>query len=251
MKRQVAIFDSNKRVGGTLGAVPEELKHNLGPIIKVSPKQVKFNPKNKDFREDTNDDFDLFRKDIEAHGIHDPILLRPDMVLIAGERRTRAALALKLESMEARIYYGDLSDGLERKFIIRDNLQRRQLVPKRKEILVKEYYAEDLKKDNRGKKNSENLAKKVSAEMNMPIGTAKRIIAKARNPDKEKKKASVSPAKVYFEKTKGVFAALKGADAKISAIKALNSSDRMDMEESLKAMIKKIRATDKIKLFTK
>lgn len=250
MKRSKAIFEANHRVGGTGGAVPEELKHNLGPIIRVSPKQVKFNPKNKDFREDTNDDFDLFKKDIEKHGIHDPILLRPDMVLIAGERRTRAALAVKIESMEARIYYGDLSDGLERKFIIRDNLQRRQLVPKRKDILIREYYAEDLKKDNRGKKSGENLAKKVSAEMNIPIGTAKRIIAKARKTEPDKK-PEVNPAKVYFEKTKAVFSALKIADSKVSALKSLNASDRMDMVKSLKSMLDKIRATEKIKLFTK
>lgn len=240
MKRQAAIFDTAKRVGGSVGSVDAELVQNLGPIIRVSPSRLAFNDQNKDFREEMNEDFESFVEDIRINGIHDPVLIRPDYTLIAGERRTRAALRLGIESLEARIYYGEISEGKERKFIVRDNLQRRQLSPARKEQLVIEYYSDELKADNRGKRSGENLAKKVSKEMGVPIGTAKRVVAKARKvvSGKPIKKPKPVPEKVkHVLAVQGVLSALIAARRKASEAEPVPKADKDHLVKEATALL--------------
>ena len=177
-KRQDAIF-SGGRVGAAADQPAPEME-NLGPVIKVNPALVKMNPKNSDFQSDKHIGWEKFVADVKENGIHDAIILKPDYTLLAGERRTQAALNVGLEAIPARIYYGDLKGDKERRFIIRDNLHRRQLTVERRGELIQILYAKELKEDNRGKRVKENLAKKVSEDMSLPIGTAKRVVAKAR-----------------------------------------------------------------------
>lgn len=199
-KRSDSVFGS-----GRVGSSPvmlEEIKEKLGPVIQVSVSSIKLNPKNKDFKDDAMVDFESFSKDIEENGIHDPLILRPDYTLLSGERRTLAARKKGIKNVPARIYYGDLSGENEWRFICRDNLHRRQLTAEKRDKLIARYYAKEINSDNRGKKTGQNLAKKVSREMGIPVGTAKRVIAKARKPDDVKAKTTHVPARVIasFEK---------------------------------------------------
>lgn len=178
-KRQDAIF-AGGRVGAAADVAVTPEMENLGPVIKVNPLDVKMNPKNSDFQSDKHIGWEKFVADVKENGIHDPIILKRDYTLLAGERRTLAALNVGLEAVPARIYYGDLSGEKERRFIIRDNLHRRQLTTERRGELIQILYAKELKEDNRGKRREVNLAKTVAEEMNLPIGTAKRVVAKAR-----------------------------------------------------------------------
>lgn len=177
---------------GMLSAAPNTEIEMLGPVVKIDPSVVKLNPKNDDFNKDTKGpDWDKFVQDVKDHGIHDPIIVRPDYTLLAGERRTLAIREIGKSEIPARIYYGDLKGENEKRFIIRDNLLRRQLSPERQASLVAKLYAKELTTDNRGKRVKKNLAKTVSEELNMPLGTAKRVVAKARkeaNPGKAKPK---------------------------------------------------------------
>jgi len=185
-KRHDAIF-SGSRVGAVAAEVVEEKDENLGPVIKVDPRSIKFNPKNSDFQSDKHVGWDEFVADVKEHGIHDAVILRPDYTLLAGERRTQAALIIGLKTIPARIYYGDLEGEKERRFIIRDNLHRRQLTTERRAELIRVLYAKELKEDNRGKRAKVNLAKIVAKDMNLTVGTAKRLVADARRASAGKK----------------------------------------------------------------
>lgn len=190
-KRQDAIF-----AGGRVGAAADQSApemENLGPVIKVNPSSIKLNPKNSDFQSDKRVGWEKFVADVKEHGIHDAVILRPDYTLLAGERRTEAALNVGLESIPARIYYGDLKGEKERQFIIRDNLHRRQLTADRRVELIQVLYAKELKEDNRGKRANTNLAKTVAEEMSLPVGTAKRVVAKARKAASGKKEKKPMP----------------------------------------------------------
>lgn len=224
-KRQDAIF-AGSRVGAA-AVESAEKEENLGPVIKVDPASIKLNPKNSDFQSDKHIGWEKFVADVKEHGIHDAVILRPDYTLLAGERRTQAALNVGLESIPARIYYGDLKGEKERQFIIRDNLHRRQLTTERRAELIQVLYAKELKEDNRGKRAKVNLAKTVAGDMNLPVGTAKRLVADARKASSgkpvEKKKPVPIPKVPSDAKTISLIidTALKFAKrAKPSEIKA-------------------------------
>jgi len=83
----------------------------------------------------------------------------------------------------------------ETRFIIRDNLHRRQLKPEQVKALIKELYGQELGKDRRGgdrksekakgeksKFQTETLIRKVSRDLGISEGTAGRHLAAIRNP---------------------------------------------------------------------
>lgn len=156
-------------------------------------------------------EFERLKNDIAAHGIHDALIVTPEeadgaRVILAGHNRWRAAQELGMVTVPVRVVV--LNDADQVKFIIRDNLLRRQLSPEEVRARIRVLYGEELQQDRRGgdRKSKEAregkskvhgaifdpLHKKIAREIGITEGTAKRYLAAIRNPEgKTATKASV------------------------------------------------------------
>ena len=181
----------------------------LYDVQDINPEMLKPNPDNKIFNPLSGKDYERLKEDIRERGIIDPLIIRQDKVLLTGHNRLRIALELKLKTIPVRKVESGLKPKEEKKFLVLDNLLRRQLTAEEKESLILEFYKDEILEDNRGgnrgnqfTKNesakseisplakSKSLAKKIEEETGIKEATAKKIIAKKR---KESAKSEISP----------------------------------------------------------
>jgi ParB-like chromosome segregation protein Spo0J len=187
----------------------------LYDVQDIDPELLKPNPDNKIFNPLSGKDYELLKEDIRERGIIDPLIIRQDKVLLTGHNRLRIALELKLKTIPVRKIESGLKPKDEKKFLVLDNLLRRQLSPTEKESLIHEFYKDEILEDNRGgdrkslKKNDgkikgeisplipkESLAKKIQREIGISEDTAKKILAKKRKELLPKKANDSKPGKV-------------------------------------------------------
>ena len=187
----------------------------LYDVQDIDPELLKPNPDNKIFNPLSGKDYELLKEDIRERGIIDPLIIRQDKVLLTGHNRLRIALELKLKTIPVRKIESGLKPKDEKKFLVLDNLLRRQLSPTEKESLIHEFYKDEILEDNRGgdrkslKKNDgkikgeisplipkESLAKKIQREIGISEDTAKKILAKKRKELLPKKANTNKPVKV-------------------------------------------------------
>ena len=192
---------------------------SLLPVQDINPEMLKPNPDNKIFNPLSGKDYERLRDDIKERGIIDPLIIRQDKVLLTGHNRLRIALELKLKTIPVRKIESGLKPKEEKKFLVLDNLLRRQLSPAEKESLILEFYKDEILEDNRGgnrgnqftKKESakseisplpksKSLAKKIEEETGIKEATAKKIIAKKRKELLPKKANKSEPGKVTNSK---------------------------------------------------
>lgn len=202
----------------------------LSAVFPVKLTEIRESEENKKaFSPLDEPDFERLKADIKERGILVPLILKSDNTLLAGHNRLRAAQELELEVVPAQYVRTMLSPEQEKVFVIKDNLLRRQLTAPQKERLILDLYGREIEKDNRGgdrgnqytggksaKSSSEPLAKKVSNEIGIPEGTAKRILANARK--KSLSERTKSPQKGSVKQGRG---AGRGENQK--ALKAFNS----------------------------
>ena len=187
----------------------------LYDVQDINPEMLKPNPDNKIFNPLSGQDYERLKNDIRERGIIDPLIIRQDKVLLTGHNRLRIALELKLKTIPVRKVESGLKPKEEKKFLVLDNLLRRQLSPPEKESLILEFYKDEILEDNRGgdrkspKKNDEkikgeispliqkeSLAKKIEREIGIKEDSAKKILAKKRKELLSKKANDRKPGKV-------------------------------------------------------
>ena len=187
----------------------------LLPIEDIKPEKLKPNPNNKIFDPLSGKDYERLKEDIRERGIIDPLICDKSFTLLTGHNRLRIALELGLKEIPVRKIKSELSPKEEKKFLVLDNLLRRQLSPPEKESLILEFYKDEILEDNRGgdrkspKKNDEkikgeispliqkeSLAKKIEREIGISEATAKKILAKKRKALLPKKANKNKPVKV-------------------------------------------------------
>jgi site-specific DNA-methyltransferase (adenine-specific) len=82
----------------------------------------------------TEDEYRLLKEDVHAHGVHTPVVVNPDHVLLDGY--TRHQVAEELELAELPVKVDPTRDPLsEREYVIRANLNRRHLTGTQKDKL--------------------------------------------------------------------------------------------------------------------
>jgi hypothetical protein len=187
----------------------------LLPIEEMPPVKLKPNPNNKIFDPLSGKDYERLKEDIKERGIIDPLICDKSFTLLTGHNRLRIALELGLKEIPVRKIKSGLNPEDEKKFLVLDNLLRRQLTAKQKESLILEFYKDEILEDNRGgnrgnqftKKESakseisplpksKSLAKKIEEETGIKEATAKKIIAKKRKELIPKKVNDSKPVKV-------------------------------------------------------
>ena len=100
----------------------------LSDVIQESPKKMRANPLNSDFfTEETSEYFKNLRRDVKERGIVVPLIAKQDGTLLAGHNRLRIAQELRLSLVPVQYVLEELSEEAERKFVINDNVLRRQL----------------------------------------------------------------------------------------------------------------------------
>ena len=126
----------------------------LSDVQHISPTKLKQNPLNSDFfREESADYFDRLQTDIRERGIIVPLLAKKDDTLLAGHNRLRVAIKLGLETVPVQYVLDGLAESVEREFIIKDNLYRRQFSTAEWIHLYKKLYPEfdkQIQQETRG-----------------------------------------------------------------------------------------------------
>ncbi len=126
----------------------------LSDVQHIAPDKLKQNPLNSDFfREESDDYFDRLQTDIRERGIIVPLLAKKDDTLLAGHNRLRVALKLGLETVPVQYVLDGLAESVEREFIIKDNLYRRQFSTAEWIHLYKKLYQEfdkQIQQETRG-----------------------------------------------------------------------------------------------------
>jgi hypothetical protein len=177
----------------------------LLPIEEMPPVKLKPNPNNKIFDPLSGKDYERLKEDIKERGIIDPLICDKSFTLLTGHNRLRIALELGLKEIPVRKIKSELSPKEEKKFLVLDNLLRRQLTYDEKIRFISMYYKEDLEKDNRGgnrkqKDNNEltpkkeNVAEKIANDLKISKRQAERIASDIRKKSK--------PSRVGFDNPK-------------------------------------------------
>lgn len=183
-----------------------------GDVEQWAVDKLKEHPDNsRYFQPLTGEDFERLKKDIEENGMHDALIVTATdgegvRTVLSGHNRLNAARALGMETISVRVINFPRSEYAVR-FMIRDNLLRRQLKPEQVKALIVEIYGAELNKDGRGgdRKSEQakggkskvtnellirgeqpapaSLAKRVSKDLGISESAAKQHLAGIRNPN--------------------------------------------------------------------
>lgn len=99
----------------------------LSPVKHVSVDKLFPNKLNAFFKVESSEYFTQLRDDISKRGIIVPLVAKSDGVLLAGHNRLLTAKVLKYKTVPVQYVLQTLTLEDERKFVITDNILRRQL----------------------------------------------------------------------------------------------------------------------------
>ena len=175
--------------------------------IKLLPiLQIKENSDNMLFPVISEEEREALKEDIQEKGILIPLVLNQDNTLLGGHIRYSIAKELGFDKVPVRYVSEKLDEEEAIKFMIRDNLLRRQLTKEQKKELIKRLYGKELYEDRRGgdRKTEKatvkgSIAEKIEKETGIPTGTAKGIVSEIR---KEKQLKKESKEKVLIRDVK-------------------------------------------------
>lgn len=157
-----------------------------GKIEYVKPSDLKPNPLNTSLFATNNADLDKLRADIQERGILVPLIVKRDKTVLAGHTRLNLALELGLLSVPVQFVDSGLqSEEEERKFVINDNLLRRQLSTEERMNLYRVLYPTldtllDEDKSNGRPKKGELTIKQIAEETGQKSETVRKQFQRAR-----------------------------------------------------------------------
>jgi ParB-like chromosome segregation protein Spo0J len=221
-------------------------------ISYVNPKELKPNPLNATFFQSNNADMEKLKADIQARGVLVPLVVKKDGTVLAGHTRLALAKELGLQSVPVQYSEKELSNEEERKFIVNDNLLRRQLSGEERMNLYRVLYpgVDSLlseEKSNGRPKKGELTLKQIAEETGQKENTVKQQFKRARQEAKGVKKGYTVP---ISKKSKNIDspaqAALKVKEALTTIEQALDSLTDTDRNTYRKKMEK---LTDKMKSY--
>ena len=161
------------------------VKHlKLSPITQVYPTKLKRNNLNSFFKEESPEFFSKLKDDVRARGILVPIIAKKDGTILAGHNRWYVSKLLSLPTVPVQYLNQVLSLDEERKFVIGDNVLRRQLKSEDRLNLYRLIYPDfdaELGSIGRGNNKSGNIRPKIIAnDLGLPISSVNRDISLAR-----------------------------------------------------------------------
>ncbi|MCB1179652.1 MAG: ParB N-terminal domain-containing protein [Leptospiraceae bacterium] len=208
----------------------------------IDPKKLKLNPRNP-YKPLDKETYERLKKDIDDRGIIDPLIIDENLTLLTGHNRLTIALELNLPEIPVR-KVSNISEQEKFKLMGLDNLLRRQLTPEERKDFIKEFYKEDLEKENRGgnrkskpsivgfenKGKKRNLAEEVSKYLGISKRQAERDLSEIKNEGKPKKEKS-KPSIVGFEKTPSKKAQIRTLEKEIKELKKVLNEKETELKK--------------------
>ncbi len=100
----------------------------------IDPRKLRPHPANTVFDPLAPEVYQALQEDIAAHGIHDALMVTPDLILISGHHRAKIAVELGLATVPIEIQDVDATEA--ERLLIADNVLRRQLNPMEQARLI-------------------------------------------------------------------------------------------------------------------
>lgn len=140
----------------------------------IDPHKLRPNPSNTVFDPLAPEVYQALQEDIAAHGIHDALMVTPDLVLITGHHRAKIAVELGLATVPIEIQDVDATEA--ERLLIADNVLRRQLNPMEQARLIKRL--KEMHRITQGVRTDLTSVKMTEVTQAVGIGqeTAKRLV---------------------------------------------------------------------------
>lgn len=148
-------------------------------IQQIPIKDLKIHQKNKRYFDDIRGPgYDMFKKSIKEEGILTPLNVAPDMTILSGHQRYKAACDLKFDTVPAIIEDSVVTEDDKLRKLIASNFGRIKNNPMKQSRAIVEY--ENLCEVKRGNPNffvSSNGKKQreIAAELGISVDTLKRL----------------------------------------------------------------------------
>lgn len=156
--------------------------NNLKTVNYLNISALRMHPRNEEFFDDmTGEEFERFKADISSNGIGSPLIVAPDMTLISGHQRYRAAKELGLETVPVIIDEDLNTEESKLERLIGLNFQRIKNDPAKQRKAV-ELYVELHGFKNGGDRKSEDKIcllksqQEIADELGISIGTLKGLL---------------------------------------------------------------------------
>ena len=151
-------------------------------VINVAPSVLKVHPRNQEFFDDIQgEEYERFEKSIADDGILSPLLVAPDMTVISGHQRLKAAINLGLSKVPVMIKDDAESETDKTRLLLAANFGRLKNDPVKQAKVFKEY--ESLRGvsgrggDRKSKPNNSVLIsqKDIANELGVSVDTIQNI----------------------------------------------------------------------------
>ena len=151
-------------------------------VINVSPSVLNVHPRNQEFFDDIQgEEYERFEKSIADDGILSPLLVAPDMTVISGHQRLKAAINLGLSKVPVMIKDDAESETDKTRLLLAANFGRLKNDPVKQAKVFKEY--ESLRGvsgrggDRKSKPNNSVLIsqKDIANELGVSVDTIQNI----------------------------------------------------------------------------
>lgn len=149
-------------------------------IVNLSTEILKVHPRNQEFFDDiSGENYEQFKKSVKEDGIITPVIVSPDMTLIAGHQRLRACKDLNIKILPV-IINDDLTDEESKlRYLIASNFGRIKNDPMKMRKAIKEY-VDLVGYDHGGARVQDALLKptqeQIAKELGISIDELKRVL---------------------------------------------------------------------------
>lgn len=151
-------------------------------IINVAPSVLKVHPRNQEFFDDIQgDEYERFEKSIAEDGILSALLVAPDMTVISGHQRLKAAIHLNMSKVPIVIKNDVESEDDKTRLLLSANFGRYKNDPVKQGKIIDEYAKLcGIRKggDRRGSKGNNSLLKTledIAKENGVDVTTIKNL----------------------------------------------------------------------------
>ena len=138
----------------------------MDQITKLSINILKLHPRNTEFFDDIEgENYEMFKKSIAEDGIITPLIVSPDMTIISGHQRYKAAKDLNIELVPVIIREDLVEDSEQLKKLLATNFGRLKNNPMKQSKMITEYEKLcDVYNGNHKIKDRNNYDAKISQE---------------------------------------------------------------------------------------
>ena len=157
----------------------------MSGITRVSIDVLKIHPRNQEFFDDiSGEDYNQFKTSIAEDGIISEIIVSPDMVILSGHQRYKAACELGFDTVPIRIREDVSSEDQKLKLLLAANFGRKSNSKSKQRKIADEYVRLCGYGQGRPKKesNMDGLSlKEIAAQLGTSEGSLKRSLRIERN----------------------------------------------------------------------